>query len=567
MWRHTFLRHRLKLVLIAVLLIIILQLVYYRPKIIEPYLDMAMPAEKQDPVKAKIKDLLVFFDDLEKYAIDAPSLKGNYKTEKAYEKFASNDDFMFDKEYLENVLDISDDTQIKMTDSHTRYVNDRINQLIENYGVTTFGANLTTDADWNQYHGSKGYVLVGGGKYSWLSYLVIRQLRALGSTLPAELFIPLLTEYEADFCEKVLPKYNARCNVFNDTLGADLKKRFNLGGFQYKMLALLTLKFELILYLDSDDFPVRNPDYLFDGAKFKETGLVIWPDAWARTTNPKFFEIAGKPVKERKVRWSKFDEKEAERKGTKVKPLEEYKFTELRFHDFEGALPDPTLETGQLLVDKTRQLRTLLLALYYNVFGPNFYYPIMTQGSAGEGDKETFIAAAHVLGEPYYQTEKGMAWLGYNREDKNGGEFDSKALGHWDPDDSAKPNNDDARLLFMHLSYPKYYPDWLVNNHELVSKTLGKDVRMYPSTYKKMGYDFDLRALQLFTMGACANYYGDDGKPVDATEGIDKSEFMGPHLAYIAGIKQLPDWCEKVFIPHLKWLKSTTEYPDTSVVV
>lgn len=566
MWRHTFLRHRLKLILIAVLLVIVLQLVYYRPKIIEPYLDMAMPAPKEDPEKAKIRNLLVFFDDLEKYAIDAPSLKGNYKTEKAFEKFASNDDFMFNKEYLENVLDISDETQAKMTDSHTRYVNDRINQLLENYGVSTFGANLPSDADWSQYHGSKGYVLVGGGKYSWLSYLVIRQLRALGSELPAELFIPLLTEYEADFCEKVLPKYNARCNVFNDTLGLDLKRRFNLGGFQFKMLALLTLKFEQILYLDSDDFPVRNPDYLFDGTKFKETGLVIWPDAWARTTNPKFFEIAGKPVKERKVRWSKFDEKEAERQGTQLKPLEEYKFTELRFHDFEGALPDPTLETGQLLVDKTRQLKTLLLALYYNVFGPNFYYPIMTQGSAGEGDKETFIAAAHVLGEPYYQTEKGMAWLGYNREDKDG-KFDSKALGHWDPDDLAKDDKDSAKLLFMHLSYPKYYPDWLVNNHELVSKKLGKDVRMYPSTYEKIGYDFDLRALQLFTMGACSNYYGDDGKPVDATEGIDSSEFMGPHLAYIAGMERLPEWCEKVFIPHLKWLKSTTEYPDTSVVV
>ena len=39
---------------------------------------------------------------------------------------------------------------------------------------------------------------------------------------------------------------------------------------------------------------------------------------------------------------------------------------------------------------------------------------------AGQGDKETFIAAAHVLKEPYYQVKSPCGMEGYHKQDRSG---------------------------------------------------------------------------------------------------------------------------------------------------
>ncbi|RLV94486.1 Alpha-12-mannosyltransferase MNN2 [Spathaspora sp. JA1] len=511
------------------------------------------------PSKSKtkqIRDYTIFFDKLEKYGIRQSSIKDKYKTEKAHEMFSTHVTHMLNKEYLENVLDIPDRTLKHLKDSHHRYVTEQIPRLINDYGIKTFGNILPSDKEWKSYHGSSGYVLVGGGQYSWLSYLVIKQLRATGAVLPIELFIATQSEVDKEFCDKVLPKYNARCNVFDSYLSANLKKRFDIGGYQYKMLAILSSKFENVLYLDSDNFPARDPDYLFESDLYKKHQLLLWPDAWARTTNPKFYEIAQVEVKPNKLRYSDYDIFMAGGPD-KVKPLSEYTFADSWFHDFENALPDPTSETGMLLVNKTSHLKTLLLCLYYNVFGPHFYYPLLTQGSAGEGDKETFIAAAHVMNEPWHQTLKQFKWTGYYS--KIDGKFSSKALAHYDPiQASQNPDGEDIEVLFMHLSYPKFYPNWLVDNHDLIYED-GEHIRMYSQINNNVGYDFDLQVLQFFTEGLCANYYDDSGKPIDGTENVSFSEnYMGKYLVYVAQEFDVnAERCQEVFIPHLKWLKAT----------
>ncbi|CAK7904294.1 alpha-1,2-mannosyltransferase Mnn2p [[Candida] anglica] len=507
-----------------------------------------------------IRDYSIFFHNLEDFDPKSDSLKGKYKTDKAKELFSNGGDFLFSKEYLENVLDVPDETVTRLKDSHTRYVDQQINRLVENSGVSTFGNILESDPEWSTYQGSSGYVLIGGGEYSWLSFLVIKQIRATGSKLPIELFLPGTNDYEKDYCEKLLPKFNARCNVFDDNLAADLKKRFNLGGYQYKMLAILSSKFENILYLDSDGFPTKDLDYLFESDLYKEKNMIIWPDAWARTTNPKFYDIASHTVTEKKLRYSSYDKKQAEKKDTKVKELKDYDFTNSNYHDFEGAIPDPTSETGILMINKTSHMRTLLLCLYYNVFGPHFYYPLMTQGSAGEGDKETFIAAAIVMGEPWFQTLKQFHWTGYIKEDS--GKFDSKALGHYDPVQSSKMTKDDEEIdyCFMHLSYPKFYPNWLADNHDLVYEKSGKHIRMYKDIYKNVGYDFDLRVLQFFVQGLCPSYYDKDGAAVDGSSATRQNDYVGKYLKYVSDREQEDEArCKDIFIPHLKWLKETTK--------
>ncbi|CAH2353333.1 alpha-1,2-mannosyltransferase Mnn2p [[Candida] railenensis] len=512
----------------------------------------------------EIKKYSIFFKDLENYDPQIPSLKDSYHSERAKEKFHSDSDVFMSKEYLSSVMDLPESSIKALTDSHASYLDVHVNKLIENLGIKTFGNILPSDPEWSSYEGSSGYVIIGGGEYSWMAYLVVQQIRKVGSKLPIEIFIPRQDEYEKEFCEEVLPKYNARCNVFDDELAADLKTRFEIGGYQYKLLALLSSKFENILYFDSDGFPVTNLDHFFTSDLYKEKNMILWPDAWARTTNPAFYDISKLKVNEnKKLFFNDYDKKIAKEENEgNLYDKSHYNFKNSWFHTFEGSLPDPTSETGILMINKTTHLKTLLLFLYYNVFGPKFYYPLLTQGAAGEGDKETFIAAATVMNEPYYQTEKGFRWVGYFREES--GAFSSKALGHFDPLETYKtPNGDDINIIFMHLSYPKLYPGWLTNNYELVYKDTGNHIRMYKDAYKSAGYDFDLRIIQIFVQGLCSEYYDPTtGLAIDGEKGVTKEEnFLGKKLEYL---KQNADAdkerCTSVFIPHLKWLKETSEF-------
>lgn len=541
-------RHKLKIVALVAVLFVVLHL-------------QGNKLLRRAATVQSIRDYTAFFDDLEAYKPVTGSLKDKYTQGKAAELFAGDSKFLFLKSYLENVLDVSEDSVADLKQSHTGYVDIQMKKLIDEYGVRTFGNILPSDREWSKYQGSAGYVLVGGGKYSWLSYLVIKQIRASGARYPIELFLASKADYEADFCEKILPKYNARCNVFDDKLSAELADRFNLGGYQYKMLALMSSRFENVLYVDSDNFPTQNVDYLFQSDLYRKNGLLLWPDAWARTTNPKFFEIARKEIPEVKVRYSNYDREQAKNKGEKLKPLSEFSFKDLHFHDFDGTMANPSSETGMFLINKTTHLRTLLLALYYNVYGPLYYYPLFTQGSAGEGDKETFIAAALVMNEPYFQTPRPFKWTGYISETDS--LFKSKALGHYDPERSKDGSlGDRTPIVFMHLSYPKYYPSWLVDNHDLIYEELGNHIRMYADVNENVGYDFDLRVLQFFTQALCPNYYDErTGFALDSAN-VKSDEYMGPYLEYVRSDEETNRRrCKDVFIPHLTWLKETTDFP------
>ncbi|KAL7665702.1 Alpha-1,2-mannosyltransferase MNN2 [[Candida] zeylanoides] len=521
-----------------------------------------------------IRDYSIFFKDLEQFDPKIESLKANYKPDSAAAKevFASDGKFFMSRSYLQGVLNLPAASIEALKRSHQGYIDTHINKLVENMGIRTFGNVMPADPEWvTSYSQSSGYVLIGGGQYSWMAWLVIKQLRATGAKLPVELFIPGSHEYDKQLCEEILPQYNARCNVFDDVLAKDLKTRFNIGGFQYKMLAFLSSKFENLLYLDSDGFPVKNLDYLFSSELYKERNMIIWPDAWARTTNPAFYDIAQMPVNEKnKLVYNNYDREQAKAKGQELRPLSEYDFSNSWFHTFENALPDPSSETGILLINKTTHLKTLLLCLYYNVFGPQYYYPLLTQGSAGEGDKETFIAAASVMHEPWYQTEKTFKWCGYSRKGDNGkSDFSSKALGHYDPIQTKQNpdgNENELDIIFMHLSYPKLLPSWLTDNHELQYKpdpetgAPGEHIRMYQDVYRSAQYDFDLRILQLFTQGLCPNYYDDKGNPIDAEPNVTKEkDYMGDKLDFLKSNAEVDaKRCTDVFIPHLKWLKETT---------
>lgn len=296
--------------------------------------------------------------------------------------------------------ELSDDTSEKVLEGLFHFPDNFIEDATIKHKIIT--DNLP-DIKPNFYKGN-GYVIVGGGKYSWFSLLVIETLRKLGSELPIEIFIPSEEDYDEEFCEVVLKPYNARCIYINNVFNSELIKKIKVTGYQYKSLALLASSFENTFLLDSDNYPVINPDKLFSSDLYKQYNMITWPDYWKRTTSPRYYDIIGRKIGKR-VRYLD-DEYTDVKHFTPNEQTEEYLRNDIGFHDREGTMKEWTTESGQMLINKKVHFKTLLLALYYNLEGQFGYYPLLSQGGAGEGDKESFVAAATFYGLDYYQVHK-----------------------------------------------------------------------------------------------------------------------------------------------------------------
>ncbi|KAG0680364.1 hypothetical protein C6P40_004542 [Pichia californica] len=253
-----------------------------------------------------------------------------------------------------------------------------------------------------QFYNGNGYVVVGGGIYSWYTLLGIETLRKVGSTLPVEVFLPEKSDYDYHFCEKILPQLNAKCIEMNRIFGSEALKNFQVEGYQYKAFALLASSFENAFLLDSDTFPVTNPDVIFDSKLYNEYKMITWPDFWRRTTSPHFYEIRGTEIGMIPIRHLNdyfVNPKYLQKSDGDIT-------NSVTYHDRSGTIPDWTTESGEMLINKKEHFKTLILALYYNHDGPYGYYPLLSQGGAGEGDKETFVAAANFFNKKYYQVYK-----------------------------------------------------------------------------------------------------------------------------------------------------------------
>ncbi|CDR36331.1 CYFA0S01e00584g1_1 [Cyberlindnera fabianii] len=418
------------------------------------------------------------FEILKKGEPSIPKLE-RYKTdERIYHAgYDGDSSVVFTEEYLNGFLDLNTEEVSSLKKSHEYVVN-----------------NLPKDVPPQLYNGN-GIVYVGGGKFNWLALLSIKSLRSLGSTLPVEVLIPTEDEYEIELCSRIFPALDAKCILLPHALGEKAMSKFSFKGYQYKALALIVSSFENVLLLDSDNIPVHAPDYLFDNEPFKSAGLITWPDFWRRATSPHYYTIAGIDVTKDRVRFG-YDDREKDQEETP-------------FHDRKGAIPDPTSESGQLMISKSSHTKELFLALYYNLYGPDYYYPLFSQGSDGEGDKETFLAATVALGSSYYQVKKFLNAFGHFNIDH---EFVGTGMGQYDPVEDfsiektkqrqkkvAQELNQDIelvgkepRILFVHANFPKLNPVSLKAENKVFERN-GDRLRLYgPGMAKRVGYDFEL---------------------------------------------------------------------------
>ncbi|KAF2673539.1 nucleotide-diphospho-sugar transferase [Microthyrium microscopicum] len=316
----------------------------------------------------------------------------------------------------------------------------------------------------------QGVVTVAGGEYYGPAMVGILMLRKLGSNLPVEVFVENKKsgEYEKEICETILPSMNARCVVLTQFLGSS--SRFGSGikvtHYQLKSLAMLFSSFKDVLYLDSDSIPLVDPKVeLFTKEPYLSTGFVGWPDFWKASESPLFYKIAG-------------------------------------LDGMPKNLPASSSEAGQLMLDKSKHLKTLLLAIYYNVMGPEWYYPLLSQGALGQGDKNTFESAATVLGLPWYRVRSEVHTLG--RQDA--GELRGSAMIQYHPGDDMKRHGESTtaakatavktftglgpqqkvRPAFIHANTPKMNAGHLVDEGDLQDKASAQHIRLWGTHEQQM---------------------------------------------------------------------------------
>ncbi|OAX78153.1 hypothetical protein ACJ72_07540 [Emergomyces africanus] len=202
--------------------------------------------------------------------------------------------------------------------------------------------------------GRRGIVSATTGKNFPSLLISLRMLRQSGTRFPVEVFIASKEEYDAVICEDILPAMNANCIVMSDILGTNTN--YNLERFWLKSFAILFSSFEHVLWLDVDCFPLHDAIELFQSKPFTEIGLVTWPDSWVSSVSPYYYNFTSQTV---------------------------------------PSVSERASSSGrQLLISKKTHEKTLLLASYYNYYGPMHYYRLFSQGGPGEGDKESFLAAA-----------------------------------------------------------------------------------------------------------------------------------------------------------------------------
>ncbi|KAJ5525379.1 mannosyltransferase [Penicillium frequentans] len=285
--------------------------------------------------------------------------------------------------------------------------------------------------------GAKGIVSSAGGEYLPTFVASLRMIRRTGCELPVEVFLKDWVEYEPYICEVVLPMLNAQCKVLEEIMDVvrdgqgKPTKHIKVEHFQIKPFAMLLSSFENFIWIDADCVPLHDPTALLASDPFSSTGLVTWPDFWANTASPLYFNIS-----------------------RQSEPL---------------MTARAATESGVMLVSKRKHFPTLLLAVYYNYYGPEYYWPLLGQGAYGQGDKDTFIQAASALDTTFHTVSEPVAAV---ERDYDNGAWTFTAMVQADPIEDYKLTSQDI---------------WRVTN-----ATAAKAPRVFSSTPQTPSLTLDL---------------------------------------------------------------------------
>ena len=117
--------------------------------------------------------------------------------------------------------------------------------------------------------------MLAGGRYSEYAATALGMLREVGSQLPVEVWMKDHTEQNVEWCAE-LEKEGMACRLLEDYMSMAVLPR----PYQWKIFTILFSSFKDIIFLDADDMPVKNPDFIFDAQIYRDKGAVLWPDYW-----------------------------------------------------------------------------------------------------------------------------------------------------------------------------------------------------------------------------------------------------------------------------------------------
>jgi alpha 1,2-mannosyltransferase len=237
----------------------------------------------------------------------------------------------------------------------------------------------------------KGIVICAGGIHyftcCWVLLNVLRKYHKC--TLPVQIWYAgnELTQSAID----ALKEIGASCHNF-----LDYENDFELKGWMLKPLAIKLSSFKEVLFLDADNIPVVNPEFLFQSPGYKESGAMFWPDFWQTDNNNPIWQITGhEPVTMKEQ------------------------------------------ESGQLLIDKEKCWREINLTVYFNR-NSFIYYNLLL------GDKDTFRFAWMALKSGFHFISHEVASCGYVN-------FGGIFLGH-----TMVQHSPDGQICFLHRNLLKW---------------------------------------------------------------------------------------------------------------
>lgn len=273
-------------------------------------------------------------------------------------------------------------------------------------GVTDDAALVRTQAAVQSLSFSRGIALVVYEKLFESVYASIRSLRDMGCTLPIELwYIASETNVLHPILQTLTRDYGAYLREIKDPRAT---------RFYTKLHAMYYSAFDQVLLLDSDNFAVRDPTFLFATHEFEATGAIFWPDFWrAKKT---IFNI-----QPRSFVWDVFD------------------------LDFVDAFEQ---ESGQVLVDRRRHLPALNAMMYYAV------HPDLIENlRLVWGDKDLFRFAWMKTNSSFHMIAMPPGAAGRKLPDKN--VFCGVTMVQHDPN---------HEILFLHRNQEKLSSE----NHRVV---------------------------------------------------------------------------------------------------
>ena len=254
---------------------------------------------------------------------------------------------------------------------------------------------------YDQFHfKGRGLVYTASGRTLGRALASIRIARSLGCMLPVQVW------YIGDELKPEQLKMLRAMNVQPKDILEEQKRfqafsSFHIGhtygssrNYHIKTLVLLLTEFEEILYLDSDNMPLRDPTFLFGSDAFKETGALFWPDFWKFPIDNPIWQITAQRCEDE---WEQ--------------------------------------ESGQLVLDKRRSWEPMLLSMFFQK-DHAFYFKLIL------GDKDTFRMAWKILNRPYYMQPQLPAIGGRIRQ----GRFCGHTMVQYGPD---------GEILFAHTTSMK----------------------------------------------------------------------------------------------------------------